>query len=155
MTRPEDLTSMGVVTPTTQVTAPTASAASTVPTAPAGTAAPGLDEAVLVADAAARSAGVTVREVGDLDELGDVVDLFATIWGRGANPPVTLELLRAFTKAGTTSAARSTATGSSAPVSASSTPRPRTPCTATSPASPRSRSAAAWGSPSSCTSARG
>ena len=100
MTRPEDLTSMGVVTPTTQVTAPTASAASTVPTAPAGTAAPGLDEAVLVADAAARSAGVTVREVGDLDELGDVVDLFATIWGRGANPPVTLELLRAFTKAG-------------------------------------------------------
>ncbi|MFB9312759.1 GNAT family N-acetyltransferase [Nocardioides plantarum] len=93
MTHADDLTSMGAVTHMTQVAQVAA------PTAPTATA-PGLDEAVQVADAAARAAGVTVREVGDLGELGDVVDLLATIWGRGVNPPVTLELLRAFTKAG-------------------------------------------------------
>ncbi|WP_134740770.1 GNAT family N-acetyltransferase [Nocardioides sp. 503] len=62
--------------------------------------APDLDLAVQAADAAALAAGVSVREVLDLQELGVVVDLFATIWGRDENPPVTLELLRAFTKAG-------------------------------------------------------
>jgi predicted GNAT superfamily acetyltransferase len=58
------------------------------------------DAAAQAADAAARAAGVTVREAGALVELEDVVRLFATIWGRDANPPVTVELLRAFTKAG-------------------------------------------------------
>jgi predicted GNAT superfamily acetyltransferase len=58
------------------------------------------DRAVRAADAAAEAAGATVRDITDLDELDDVVRLYATIWGRGANPPVTIELLRAFTKAG-------------------------------------------------------
>ena len=52
------------------------------------------------ADAAALAAGVTVREVADLVELEDVVRLYSAIWGRDANPPMTVELLRAFTKAG-------------------------------------------------------
>jgi predicted GNAT superfamily acetyltransferase len=82
MTAAENLASMGVVM---NVTAPRA---------------PELDLAVQAADAAALAAGVSVREVLDLQELGLVVDLFATIWGRDENPPVTLELLRAFTKAG-------------------------------------------------------
>ncbi|QCW52639.1 GNAT family N-acetyltransferase [Nocardioides dongxiaopingii] len=59
-----------------------------------------LDLAVGAADAAALAAGVTVRTVTDLRELGAVVDLFAVIWGRSGNPPITLELLRAFSKAG-------------------------------------------------------
>lgn len=59
-----------------------------------------LDEAVQAADAAALAAGVSVREISDLAELADVVGLYASIWGRDANPPMTLELLRAFTKAG-------------------------------------------------------
>ncbi|GAA4708094.1 GNAT family N-acetyltransferase [Nocardioides conyzicola] len=59
-----------------------------------------LDEAVQAADAAALAAGVSVREVSELAELAAVVDLYAGIWGRDANPPMTLELLRAFTKAG-------------------------------------------------------
>ena len=59
-----------------------------------------LDDAVQAADAAALAAGVSVRELVDLAELEDVVGLFASIWGRDANPPMTLELLRAFTKAG-------------------------------------------------------
>ena len=58
------------------------------------------DQAVQAADAAALAAGVTVREVADLAELEDVVRLYSTIWGRDANPPMTVELLRAFTKAG-------------------------------------------------------
>jgi len=41
-----------------------------------------------------------VREVSDLAELAEVVALYATIWGRTASPPMSLELLRAFTKAG-------------------------------------------------------
>ena len=52
------------------------------------------------ADAAAHAAGVTVRELVDLSELNDVVELFATIWGRDDGPPMNLELLRALTKAG-------------------------------------------------------
>lgn len=82
MTSAENIASMGAVT---NVTAPGA---------------PDLDLAVQAADAAALAAGVSVREVQDLPELGSVVALFATIWGRDDNPPVTLELLRAFTKAG-------------------------------------------------------
>lgn len=77
MTAEENLTSMSVVT--------------NLPT---------LDLAVEAADAAALGAGVAVREVTDLGELEAVVRLYATIWGRAANPPVTIELLRAFTKAG-------------------------------------------------------
>lgn len=82
MTRAENITSMGAVT---NVTAPRA---------------PEVDLAVQAADAAGLAAGVCVREVQDLRELGSVVALFATIWGRDESPPVTLELLRAFTKAG-------------------------------------------------------
>jgi predicted GNAT superfamily acetyltransferase len=58
------------------------------------------DQAVQAADAAALAAAVTVREVTDLVELQEVVRLFSAIWGRDANPPMTVELLRAFTKAG-------------------------------------------------------
>ncbi|GAA0318644.1 GNAT family N-acetyltransferase [Actinoallomurus spadix] len=61
---------------------------------------PVLDQAVRAAEAAAGAAGVSVRELTDIAELTGVVGLFATIWGRSANPPVTIELLRAFTKAG-------------------------------------------------------
>jgi predicted GNAT superfamily acetyltransferase len=59
-----------------------------------------LERAVQAADAAARAAGVSVRELTRLAELEAVVDLLSTIWGRAGNPPMTLELLRAFTKAG-------------------------------------------------------
>lgn len=59
-----------------------------------------LDHAVQAADAAALAAGVAVREVTDLAELTGVVELYATIWGRSGNPPMTIELLRAFSKAG-------------------------------------------------------
>ena len=58
------------------------------------------DQAAQAADAAALAAAVTVREVTELVELQDVVRLFSAIWGRDANPPMTVELLRAFTKAG-------------------------------------------------------
>ena len=58
------------------------------------------DQAVQAADAAALAAAVRVREVTELVELQDVVRLFSAIWGRDANPPMTVELLRAFTKAG-------------------------------------------------------
>jgi predicted GNAT superfamily acetyltransferase len=61
---------------------------------------PVLAHAARAAEAAARAAGVSVRELTDIAELTGVVDLFATIWGRAGNPPVTIELLRAFTKAG-------------------------------------------------------
>ncbi|HEU5159393.1 MAG TPA: GNAT family N-acetyltransferase [Streptosporangiaceae bacterium] len=61
---------------------------------------PELDRAVRAADAAARAAGVSVRELTYLSELEAVVELLSTIWGRSGNPPMTLELLRAFTKAG-------------------------------------------------------
>ncbi|PRY44697.1 GNAT family N-acetyltransferase [Umezawaea tangerina] len=61
---------------------------------------PELDQAVHTAAVAARAAGVSVRDLAHLAELNQVVGLFATIWGRVANPPVTIELLRAFTKAG-------------------------------------------------------
>ena len=81
MTTPENLSSMSRVTNLTSVDAD-------------------LDLAVQAADAAALAAGVSVREVTDLAELTGVVELYATIWGRSGNPPMTIELLRAFSKAG-------------------------------------------------------
>lgn len=59
-----------------------------------------LDAAVQGADAAARAAGVTVRSLVELPDLEQAVGLFAEIWRREASPPLTLELLRALTKAG-------------------------------------------------------
>jgi predicted GNAT superfamily acetyltransferase len=84
MTTSEDPSSMGIVRNLTS----------------AGAVDADLDQAVQVADAAALAAGVAVREVSDLDELAAVVALYASIWGRDATPPMSLELLRAFTKAG-------------------------------------------------------
>ncbi|SDD14885.1 Predicted acetyltransferase, GNAT superfamily [Nocardioides lianchengensis] len=81
MTQRPDPTSMGTVSNLTAVD-------------------PDLDHAVQAADAAALAAGVAVRELTDLSDLEDAVRLYATIWGRDANPPVTVELLRAFAKAG-------------------------------------------------------
>ena len=53
------------------------------------------------ADAAARAAGVRVRELTALDELDAVYRLYDAIWRPDPkNPPVTSELLRAFSKAG-------------------------------------------------------
>lgn len=53
------------------------------------------------AHAAARSAGVAVEPLTDLADLERVVALFDAVWGgTGAAPPVSLELLRALTKAG-------------------------------------------------------
>ena len=82
MTSAENLANMGAVT---NLTTPRA---------------PDLDDAVQVADAAGLAAGVSVRELTELAELETVVHLYAAIWGRDDNPPMTLELLRAFTKAG-------------------------------------------------------
>jgi predicted GNAT superfamily acetyltransferase len=57
--------------------------------------------AVQAADAAARAAGVHVREISALSELDAVYRLYADIWRPDPkNPPVTSELLRAFSKAG-------------------------------------------------------
>lgn len=61
---------------------------------------PLLDHAVQAADAAALASGVEIRELTDLADLGAAVRLYAGIWGRDANPPITVELLRAFAKAG-------------------------------------------------------
>ena len=55
------------------------------------------DEAV---DAAAGRAGVTLRELTDMEELHAVVRLLVDVWGRSDNPPMTAELLRAFAKTG-------------------------------------------------------
>ncbi|WP_214401567.1 GNAT family N-acetyltransferase [Pseudonocardia lacus] len=59
-----------------------------------------LDGAMRAADTAARGAGVSVRELTELADLDRTVELLCAIWGRSANPPMTVELLRAFTKAG-------------------------------------------------------
>ena len=66
----------------------------------AATADPVVDHATQAAEAAARAAGVVVRELTDIAQMTNAVDLLAGIWGRAANPPVTAELLRAFSKAG-------------------------------------------------------
>lgn len=53
------------------------------------------------ADAAAEGAGVRIRELTDLNDLEAACRLFDEIWRPGpANPPVTVELMRALTKAG-------------------------------------------------------
>ncbi|GID28677.1 GNAT family N-acetyltransferase [Paractinoplanes brasiliensis] len=53
------------------------------------------------AGAAARSAGVTIRALTELAELHDVCRLFDSIWQSDpADPPVTRDLLRAMSKAG-------------------------------------------------------
>jgi predicted GNAT superfamily acetyltransferase len=58
-------------------------------------------DAERAADAAARAAGVSVREIADLGELAAVCRLYDEIWRPDPhNPPVTAELLRALTKAG-------------------------------------------------------
>ncbi|MEU8125399.1 GNAT family N-acetyltransferase [Spirillospora sp. NPDC049024] len=58
------------------------------------------DQAVSAAEAAARAAAVSVRELSEIAELTSAVGLLAAIWGRAVSPPVSVELLRAFTKAG-------------------------------------------------------
>lgn len=66
--------------------------------APAST---GVDAAVDAADAAARAAGVRVRELTTQDELTAVYNMYNDIWRPDpTNPPVTSELLRALSKAG-------------------------------------------------------
>lgn len=59
-----------------------------------------VDEAARAADVAASASGVTIRELADIADLQAIVDLFASIWGRTATPPMSLELMRAFAKAG-------------------------------------------------------
>ncbi len=59
-----------------------------------------LDEAVGQARAAAAAAGVGVRVLNDVSDLHHAVRLLARIWGRDANPPMNVEMLRAFGKAG-------------------------------------------------------
>jgi predicted GNAT superfamily acetyltransferase len=61
---------------------------------------PVLDRAAAAADSAAVAAGIEVREIWELAELDAVVRLYGAIWGNGTNPQVTVELLRALTKAG-------------------------------------------------------
>lgn len=62
---------------------------------------PPVDAAVAAADAAALAAGVRIRELAELAELEKVYLLYDGIWRPDPkNPPITTELLRAFTKAG-------------------------------------------------------
>lgn len=86
MTTADDPTNIGVVTPLRS--APVAIA-------------PAADAAVLAADAAARDAGVQVRELSSLESLQAAHALCNSIWRPDPeNPPVTTELLRALSKAG-------------------------------------------------------
>lgn len=89
MTGPDELTTMGPVTDL-DLARPE----------PALRDDPHADEAVLAADAAARAAGVRIREITALADLAEVVRLYDGIWRRDKNPPITTELLRAFSKAG-------------------------------------------------------
>jgi predicted GNAT superfamily acetyltransferase len=61
---------------------------------------PRMQRAARDAEHAAQASGISVRRLTRLDELETAVGLLSEIWGRTENPPVTLELLRAFTKAG-------------------------------------------------------
>jgi predicted GNAT superfamily acetyltransferase len=90
MTGPDELTNMGRVTDLDLARPDTA----------LGGADPRADEAVLAADAAARAADVRIREITALSRLDEVVRLYDGIWRRDKNPPITTELLRAFSKAG-------------------------------------------------------
>ncbi len=69
-------------------------------TADPATADPVAAGAVAQARAAAAAAGVEVRTLTDSGDLDQAVRLLARIWGRDARPPLNLELLRAFDKAG-------------------------------------------------------
>ena len=57
-------------------------------------------DAVRDAESAAAASGVVVRELTELADLDQVLHLYVRVWGRSDNPPMTLELLRALTKAG-------------------------------------------------------
>ena len=59
-----------------------------------------LSAAERAAEAAAAASDVEIRSVGDLDGLAGIARLFATIWGREQGPPMSPELLRAMSKAG-------------------------------------------------------
>ncbi len=60
-----------------------------------------LSEAVVAAEAAATAAGVTIRQLDGMAELHAVCDLYEHIWRFGTKgAPVTSELLRAMSKAG-------------------------------------------------------
>jgi predicted GNAT superfamily acetyltransferase len=52
------------------------------------------------ADAAALAARITTSELRGVDECRQAADLFATIWGRVAGPPITSELMLALSAAG-------------------------------------------------------
>ena len=116
-----------------------------------------LDRAVQAADAAALAAGVSVREVADLAELdGRRRPATRRSGAATANPPVTLELLRAFTKAGNYVGGAFDGDRAGRRLRRLlRTRRPRTRCTATSPASRAAARAAASASRSSCTSGPG
>jgi predicted GNAT superfamily acetyltransferase len=58
------------------------------------------EEAVRAADAAARAAHVTIRELHDLAELRSVGQLYDEIWRPDDAAPISTELLRAFAKSG-------------------------------------------------------
>ena len=98
MTRPEPRTSMEPVTDLDH--ARRALAAGRVDGIGGGLSDGIADGAVLAADAAARAAGIHIREVSALAELDAIVRLYDRIWNRDKNPPLTTELLRAFSKAG-------------------------------------------------------
>ncbi|MGW6458785.1 GNAT family N-acetyltransferase, partial [Streptomyces sp. NPDC055078] len=62
---------------------------------------PPVDTAYAAAEAAARAAGVGIRSLDTVGELEAVRRLYEHIWRTGENsPPVTADLLRAMTKAG-------------------------------------------------------
>lgn len=61
----------------------------------------GVDAAVAAAEAAATTSRVTIRQLDGMDELRRVCDLYEQIWHFGSKgAPVTSELLRAMSKAG-------------------------------------------------------
>lgn len=58
------------------------------------------ERAAAAAHAAARSAGVSIQDITELEEILAVGRLYEGIWRRDAAPPISTELLRAFAKAG-------------------------------------------------------
>lgn len=58
------------------------------------------DDPVADATVAARAAGVEVRELSSIEELRAAAGMFGLVWGRSESPPVSMELLRALSKAG-------------------------------------------------------
>jgi predicted GNAT superfamily acetyltransferase len=58
------------------------------------------ERATRAAQAAAKRAGVDVVEVGEVDVLRAVSELFATVWSTPDNPPLRADLLRALSHAG-------------------------------------------------------